>query len=196
MELVEFRPRQGAVVAQMTVEQIAAMWEVLANLEGLCAELSARRMTPDDIEGLRAIQSSAKALVKSGDVMSYAEANKEFHEALYNGARNEFLTGHVRSIRNRMNAYRRYPFQKAGGIQRSFDGHQRVLEAIVSGNHKQADAAMREHVAGAMDFLDIVAELKERISAPEKVQARVEAKEKTMGVKSSRRKGRKASIRR
>jgi DNA-binding GntR family transcriptional regulator len=161
MGLVEFRSRQGAVVAQMSVRQIAAMWEVLANLEGLCAALSARRMTPEDIDHLRAIHERSEQFVESRDARAYAVANTAFHEALYAGCRNDYLSDQVKNIRNRMNAYRRFPFEKAGGIERSFLGHQSVLEAVAAGRSDEADIAMRAHVTSATSFLDVIAELPE-----------------------------------
>src|SRR4051812_29398608 len=47
LDLIEFRPRRGAIVRQMSVKQIAAMWEVLTSLEALAAGLAARRMTQE-----------------------------------------------------------------------------------------------------------------------------------------------------
>ena len=37
--LIKFLPRQGAVVARLSVKELVSMWEVLTDLEGLCAEL-------------------------------------------------------------------------------------------------------------------------------------------------------------
>jgi DNA-binding GntR family transcriptional regulator len=158
--LVVFRPRQGAIVAQMSVRQIAAMWEVLTHLEGLCASLCARRMTDSEVGRLKSIHEGGRPLLATNEVLIYAEANRAFHEVLYEGCRNDYLSVQVKGIRTRLNAYRRYPFQRAGGIERSFKGHQSVLDAIAAGNVDAADLAMREHVSGGLSFLDVVAELR------------------------------------
>jgi FCD domain len=47
-------------------------------------------------------------------------------------------------------------------MQRSFDGHQLVLNAIKTGEEDKAAAAMREHVAGGLSFLDLIAEFPAR----------------------------------
>ena len=44
-DLVVLRPRQGAVVATVTVTQLLHMFEVMAELESFCARLAARRMS-------------------------------------------------------------------------------------------------------------------------------------------------------
>ena len=44
-ELVETAPRKGVTVARVDVEKLTEMFEALAEFEGLCARLSAVRMT-------------------------------------------------------------------------------------------------------------------------------------------------------
>ncbi len=161
MDLITFRPRRGAAVARMSVKQIAAMWEALTALEGLCAELAARRMMEEERELLRAVHAAARQLEGSNDAAAYDEANRRFHETIYDGCRNDYLAAQVRDIRRRLRVYRRYPFQRAGGIARSLAGHEMVLAAIVAGQDRAADAAMREHVAGGLSVLDLVAEIGE-----------------------------------
>lgn len=159
LNLVEFRPRQGAFVARMSVKQIAAMWEVLAGLEGLCAGLSARRMSEEDRAQLRTVHEEGRAIVPTENVEAYDNANRAFHEALYLGCRNGYLADTVRAMRSRVGVYRRYPFRRTGGLERSFAGHQAIVDAICKGDEAAADAAMREHVSSAISFLDMVAEL-------------------------------------
>ena len=159
VELVAFRPRQGAMVACIPVRRIAAMWEVMTALEGLCAELAARRMDRTALDALGAVHAESRRLVAEGDVASYDVFNRDFHEIVYVGCRNEYLAEQVRDIRCRLRAYRRYPFQKSGGMERSLAGHEAILKALNAGEDVAAGAAMREHVAGGMTFLDLVAEL-------------------------------------
>ncbi len=159
IDLVVFRPRQGAVVARMSVKQIAAMWEVLTQLEGLCAASAARRMTQSDRAGLQRVHEAARAVVATGDVNAYDAANRDFHETIYAGCRNEYLASLVRDIRRRLRIYRRYPFQRAGGIQQSICGHERVVQAVIVGADNDAEMSMRQHIAAGLSFLDLVAEL-------------------------------------
>lgn len=159
LDLVEFRPRYGAVVRQMSVREIAAVWEVLTCLEGMAAGLAARRMTEENRLCLTEIHKQAHCHVEDGNVASYDQANRDFHELIYNGARNEYLASHALTIRRRLQAYRRLPFSRAGGLHRSFDGHQLIVDAIMEGDDQKAEVAMRDHVVAGLSFLDLVAEL-------------------------------------
>jgi DNA-binding GntR family transcriptional regulator len=159
LDLIEFRPRYGAIIRQMSVKEIAAIWEVLTCLEGLAAGLAARRMTMEDRAALERIHADARGFMEAGEVAGYDDRNKLFHEAIYRGCRNDYLANQAMTIRRRLQSYRRYPFHRAGGLQRSFAGHQQVLDAIIAGDDEKAAAAMRDHVAGGLSFLDLVAEL-------------------------------------
>jgi DNA-binding GntR family transcriptional regulator len=174
--LVVFESRHGAVVATMNVQQIAAMWEVLTHLEGLCAKLCARRLIKPDLDVLRAAYKRGSKAVEKSDVAMYAEANKEYHELVYHGCKNEFLADQVRGIRTRLNPYRKFPFQRSGGMERSLAGHKAVLDALAVGDDEAADRAMREHVAGGLSFLDLVAELPAHTTTAAPIALRSEPK--------------------
>jgi len=157
--LITFRPRQGAVVAKLSVKELVAMWEVLTGLEGLCAELAARRMTPDLRARLAAVHEASRASLAANDVAGYDEANRRLHAMIYRGTQNDYLAKHVEDIRRRLGVYRRLPFERPGGIERSFQGHDNVVKAILAGDYRAAYSAMREHVSGGLTFLDFIAEI-------------------------------------
>ncbi|WP_201644308.1 FCD domain-containing protein [Paraburkholderia metrosideri] len=64
-----------------------------------------------------------------------------------------------RDPRKRLQPYRRLPFQRAGGMKRSFDGHDRIVQAILAGDSRAAAEEMRSHVTGGLTFLDFIAEM-------------------------------------
>lgn len=164
---VSFRPRQGAVVARMSLKQIIAMWEVLVVLEGLCAEMAARRMPPEQRKQLASIHQRSRSFVDAGTAEGYDECNRELHQLLYDASHNHFLVQHIRDIRQRIQIYRGKPFNKSGRMQRSFDSHQRIVDAILAGDDTTANEAMRHHVHEGLSFLDFVAELPSEISDDE-----------------------------
>ena len=51
--LVETIPKRGAFVARIGLPQLVEMFEVMAELEGMCARLAARRITQPETEALR-----------------------------------------------------------------------------------------------------------------------------------------------
>src|SRR5258708_6042571 len=84
--LVKGRARRGALVTDVTEQQLDDMFAVMAELEALCARWSALQMTAAERRTLQAIHDDSAAFVAAGDRASYIEANSRFHEAIYKGA--------------------------------------------------------------------------------------------------------------
>ena len=158
--LVELRPRRGATVAAPDLKQLLEMFEVMAELEGLCGRLAARRMSEEERAALQAAHDASRRHVARGDSEGYYEANVDFHEAIYTGCHNRFLSEQTRALRNRLAPYRRLQLRRVDRIAESFDEHAEVLRAIVDGDAHEADRLLQAHVTvQGGSFADFVASL-------------------------------------
>ncbi|MGV2343039.1 MAG UNVERIFIED_CONTAM: GntR family transcriptional regulator [Methylobacterium ajmalii] len=144
--LVEVRPRRGAVVAQVTAEQLAELFVAMAEIEATCARLAAQSMSPLERRRLDALHDSMADLARAGDPAAYARANTAFHGAVYAGAHNTVLADFALSLRRRLQPYREAQFRVAGRLARSHDEHGVVAAAILAGRAEEAHAAMLRHV--------------------------------------------------
>jgi DNA-binding GntR family transcriptional regulator len=144
--LIEVRPRQGAVVAVITLPRLIEMFEVMAELEGMCARLSARRMTKPELQRLQDLGDECAAFAEQGNLDSYYLANEAFHDTVYAGSHNNVLEETTRNFRNRTIPYRRHQLNRPGRVFESLQEHQKVIEAILSGDADLADELMRDHV--------------------------------------------------
>lgn len=144
--LVEMRSRQGAVVSTITVAMLIEMFQVMAEMEGLCARLAARRATPSH---RRAMQESHDRLIEAlrqGDPVTFYDVNREFHEVIYDASQAEFVAEQTRSLRNRVAPYRRYVTFQPGRMAATIGEHERILNAIKAADADEAQRAMRDHV--------------------------------------------------
>ncbi|MGD1878278.1 MAG: GntR family transcriptional regulator [Kiloniellaceae bacterium] len=159
-DLIVLRPRQGAVVATVTVTQLLHMFEVMAELESFCAKLAARRMSTEERTHLAKAHDSCRMLAERGEAHAYYDANRSFHEVVYAGSHNTFLEETTRNMRNRLSPYRRFQLHHPGRTLKSWKEHQAVVDAIVSGNAEAAAAAMSHHVTIQGDvFTDLISAL-------------------------------------
>lgn len=158
--LIEMRPRQGAVVAAITVQQLLQMFEVMAEMEALCARYAARRMGPAERQALERAHKACVDLARRRDPERYYEANRVFHELIYAGTRNAYLEETTRTLRNRLASYRRFQLHQAGRVANSLSEHDAVVTAILAGDADRAAEAMRAHVAVQGEvFTDLVSML-------------------------------------
>jgi len=139
-------PRRGTVVAEVTLAELIEMFEVMVELEALCARLAARRMTPAQITRLEARHAAAQPLAEAADHDGYYLANVRFHEALYAGARNAFLERQTLYLSRRLSPYRRLQLRRPGRLATSNREHGQIIEAIRKADGEAASHIMRDHV--------------------------------------------------
>lgn len=144
--LVDLRPRKGAVVVSVPVTRMIQMLEVMAELEGLCARLAARRMTLEQRRQLSDLHREYGSLVKAGDPDRYFTSSMRFHELIYASTQNPFLEELTNSMRQQVSLYRRYQLRAPGRMARSYAEHEAILKAIVRGDASAADRLMRRHI--------------------------------------------------
>lgn len=161
-ELLSSLPRGGMVVAKMDMRQLLAMWELLAELEGICARLACERMTLAERASLARMHRQSRAVVKSDDREGWKDSNLAFHEVLYQGARNPYLRQEILRVRSRTGAYRRHAFDAFGQLSTSWGQHGEIVAAVTSRDAVAASNIMVRHLSpghGAKGFADFVASL-------------------------------------
>ena len=144
--MVELIRNRGAFVVEMTIPQLVEMFEVMAELEGMCGRLCARRVTPELSGKLRSAHQACRAAKRDGDADEYYYRNEAFHDVIYRGCQNGFLAEQAGALRRRLQAYRRMQLRFPKRIRDSFDEHRAIVDAIVSGDESKAEGLLRQHV--------------------------------------------------
>ncbi len=145
--LAELRPHRGVIVARPDNDHLAETFELMAELESMCARFAAQRMTAAERRALETQHLASGELVRTGDRARYASHNTALHETIYGGSHNRALAETAQSLRRRLAPYRRGQFEVLGRLSMSFAEHDRVVNAIVRGDAQAAAQTMREHVA-------------------------------------------------
>ena len=145
--LVELRPRRGAFVRQPGAVELVEMFEVMAELEAVCARLAAAEVTDAALGELSAANADCARAVEVSDADAYYRANQRFHEILYAQSGNRFLEGEALRLHRRLRPYRRLQLRLRGRMAQSLAEHEAVLAALGDGDGERAAAAIRDHVA-------------------------------------------------
>lgn len=158
--LVDIRPRRGAFVREIGIPALIEMFEVMAELEAMCGRLASRRMTASDHEELRRVHQDCEAAAQAGAVDEYFMANETFHNTIYRMSGNAFLAEQARALQNRLKPYRRLQLRVGNRVRNSFSEHQAIVDAVIAGDAKATEAALRAHVLIQGErFNDFVASL-------------------------------------
>jgi DNA-binding GntR family transcriptional regulator len=158
--LIEARPRRGAVVTRVTPQRLIEMFEVMAELEVMCAQLASRRMSEEELAAIESAHAACQGAVVARDADAYFYANERFHYAIYTASHNSFLFEQAAALQRKLRPYRRLQLRVRNRIQRSFDEHQAIVDALRSGTAEQLMTSVRNHVLVQGErFADLVSSL-------------------------------------
>lgn len=89
--LVEMKPRIGTYVTQIDIQSAKDAYEVKKDLEGLAAELAAKRATPQEIEALFEIINRFAGYDIVADYKLCIQDDQRFHQLIRQASRNDML---------------------------------------------------------------------------------------------------------
>ena len=156
--LVEVRAHRAALVARPTHEHLIGMFEVMAELESLCAGYAADRMRGAERRALEEAHEKLRVLIQRGDPQRYYEVNEAFHATIYAGAHNSYLAELTLATRGRVQPFRRAQFRNLGRLAKSHAEHDRVVQAILRGERVLAAQNMYAHIIKVRDEYEHYAE--------------------------------------
>ncbi|MDQ4489951.1 GntR family transcriptional regulator [Sinomonas sp. ASV486] len=146
--LVEIRPKVGTFVRIPTRREIVELFQLKESLEGLAANLLARRGPVPEITALwQNIEASERA-ERNRDSGAYAELVHDFHWTLVTGSDNSKLIEHYGRLMNQL-AYHRIVLktvERPARMRASIGEHRAVLDAVEDKDPIGAELAMRSHV--------------------------------------------------
>lgn len=145
-DMVTALPRGGVVVSKLDITGLFAMWELLADLEGLAARYACARMSKPERQALASLHREAEKVVENDDERGWEQANMSFHELIYEGARNPYLRQEILRMRTRTQAYRRHAFSAVSRLRISYDGHSKIVDAILANDCEAAGRVGFEHL--------------------------------------------------
>jgi DNA-binding GntR family transcriptional regulator len=158
--LIETRPRRGVVVTRVTPQRLIEMFEVMAELEVMCAQLAARRMSEDELAAIESAHAACEGAVAARDADAYFYANERFHYAIYTASHNSFLFEQAASLQRKLRPYRRLQLRVRNRIQRSFEEHQAIVDALREGDAERLLTSVRNHVLVQGErFADLISSL-------------------------------------
>lgn len=144
--LVETLPNRGTFVARIGLPQLIEMFEVMAELEGMCARLAARRIGDQEAVQLEELLQRCAAARETGDPDAYYYENERFHDCIYRASHNRFLAQQARQLQMRLKPYRRLQLRVRNRAGRSLQEHRDIVAAILAGDEAAAESRIRDHV--------------------------------------------------
>jgi DNA-binding GntR family transcriptional regulator len=147
--LVVLVPRQGAIVAPFTADDVRDLFDVRESLEVLAARLAAERHTAEGLAELREQMDAGRAAIAREDDAALGAANATFHRVLLQIAANPLLTAMMRPLEARTQ-WLLHLTSRRDLVQRC-DEHEALYAAVAAGDADKAAECALEHVTAGRD---------------------------------------------
>lgn len=121
--LVVCRPNRGAVVAEMTPDQLDHMFEAIGELEAACARYASVRMNAASRQQLSGLHAESRLAMRAGDFELYDRLNQDLHGVIIQSCGNPTLIQMTLTLRHRVSPFRRSQFRHIERMSASFEEH-------------------------------------------------------------------------
>lgn len=139
---VELRPGYGAFVHVPTADEADQLLAVRTILNVEAARLAASHATETDITHLHDVLRGGMSALRSGDLSSLVEANRNFHLAIARASGNLVLFALVQRVETRARRFDQVTVRS----ESSWVEHHKLFEAIRAGDASGAAAISRQHL--------------------------------------------------
>ncbi|MCU9849910.1 GntR family transcriptional regulator [Defluviimonas sp. WL0024] len=152
--LVATQRYKGAVVAGISPDEAAEIWDFRALVEGRVIEMAVPRMTPETLAAARA---HLEAFSNAANPVEWGDHNRHFHTTLYRDSALAYHLGIVEKTLDRVDRYLRAQLSLSNGVARANAEHEAILAACEAGDAARAAELTRRHILGAKaNLLDLL----------------------------------------
>ncbi|MGI1662776.1 GntR family transcriptional regulator [Palleronia sp. KMU-117] len=143
------RDGRSLIVASLDHNQMAELYVVRRELEGLAARLAAKHATDEEVRVLQKMVDEDARLVN--DPAALARANRRFHRQIHLASHNRYLVQQLDLVYRSMALMATTTLAAEGRGRVALDEHQKIVDAIKAGDGDSAYRALKEHISNAFE---------------------------------------------
>jgi DNA-binding GntR family transcriptional regulator len=151
--LVVREPNRGARVRLVSESEAVEIVEARCALEALAARHAAVNATDADVATLRAIMTELGNLRHSGDLLAYADTNRELHATIIRMSAHGTTATLLAMLKSQSVSFQYRSILQPGRADRSIEEHEALVQAIAARDPAAAETAMRAHLEEAINAL-------------------------------------------
>lgn len=143
------RDGRSLIVASLDHNQLAELYVVRAELEGLAAKLASRHATPEEVKVLRDMVTEDRAHI--GNPQALSRANRRFHKQIHLASHNRYLVQQLDLVHRSMALLASTSLAAEGRGETALAEHKAIVDAIGAGDGEAAQLALRAHISKAFE---------------------------------------------
>ncbi|MCV2868165.1 GntR family transcriptional regulator [Defluviimonas sp. WL0002] len=143
------RDGRSLIVASLDHNQLAELYVVRAELEGLAARLAAKHATEEEIRVLEDMIDEDRAHLSDPEALS--RANRRFHKQIHLASHNRYLVQQLGLVHRSMALLATTSLAAEGRGEAALAEHDAIVSAIANGDEIGAQTALRAHISKAFE---------------------------------------------
>ena len=159
--LVKPTGKRGYRVPEDSLDDVNELFEIRAIMEGHALASISKKVPENILQSLKKIVQQTEKDFMSGHFESIFDYNTQFHDLLYSilSEQKPRLYSLIEDMREYTLRYRKNTLVHHKGVQRSIEGHKKILLALEVGDRFLCEQVMRHHINEARE--DAFAAMKE-----------------------------------
>ena len=141
------RDGRSLIVASLSHNEMAEIYAVRPELEGLAARLAAQHASAEEVLVLREMVQEDRKL--TDDPSALSRANRRFHKQIHLASHNRFLVRQLDLVHRSMALMATTSLAAEGRGEVAMEEHNAIVEAIAAGDQDAAQQALRDHISVA-----------------------------------------------
>jgi DNA-binding GntR family transcriptional regulator len=143
------RDGRSLIVASLDHNQLAELYVVRTELEGLAARLAARHAAPEEVRVLKEmVEEDRKHLDDPGTL---SRANRRFHKQIHLASHNRYLVQQLDLVHRSMALLATTSLAVEGRGEMALAEHAQIVDAIERGDGDAAYQALKDHISKAFE---------------------------------------------
>lgn len=145
--LIRMLPHRGAIVTELTAEEVDDLFSMRMLMEPWLLERSVARLTAEDFIELDLIQNAYAASLDSNDIAMWNGLNKDFHMRLYRHAGSPRMLSLVANLLTECDIHTRIQLLGIpGDRERAVADHRALLDLCRARREAEAVILLRHHI--------------------------------------------------
>jgi DNA-binding GntR family transcriptional regulator len=143
------RDGRSLIVASLDHNQMAELYVVRSELEGLAARLAARHATEEEVRLLHEMVEEDRARVNDPSALS--RTNRRFHRQVHLASHNRYLVQQLDLVYRSMALMATTSLAAKGRSEVALAEHGRIVDAIAAGDGALAHDLLKAHISRAFE---------------------------------------------
>ncbi len=143
------RDGRSLIVASLDHNQMAELYVVRSELEGLAARLAARHATEEEVRLLKAMVEEDRSRVSDPSALS--RTNRRFHRQVHLASHNRYLVQQLDLVYRSMALMATTSLSAKGRSETALNEHEAIVDAISAGDGEKAYFELKGHISRAFE---------------------------------------------